>query len=161
MTLTKVVQVDPHRRSAPRAHRYTVRVPVADTSVSEWWSAQADSSASVRALIRDEIMRHGFTDTVNRPVTQLPRRGRPPLSAREENLQNLQGEDARVADQQTEVQPSGTASEKSEFSDTPYIGNVGDSAGSRLELSDISDENVDGTGVNPPQFDIGNIFDHA
>jgi len=62
------------------SHRFTVRVPTVDTSVRAWWAAQDDPSASVRALIRDEVTKHGFTDTVNRPVTQLPRRGRPPLS---------------------------------------------------------------------------------
>lgn len=66
----------------PEDHRFTLKVPRVDTSVVEWWESQHDPSASVRALIRDEIMRHGFTDTVNRPVTQLPRRGRPPGSGR-------------------------------------------------------------------------------
>lgn len=75
----------PTRRSrgigrAPEAHRFTVRVPLADTSVVDWWEAQYDPSASVRTLIRDEIVRHGYTDTVNRPIAQQPRRGRPPLS---------------------------------------------------------------------------------
>ncbi|HEU5223039.1 MAG TPA: hypothetical protein VFU07_05085 [Candidatus Lumbricidophila sp.] len=70
----------PVRAAQAPAHRFTLRVPLADTSTEAWWLAQDDPSASVRSLIRDEIMRNGLTDTVNRPVTQLPRRGRPPLS---------------------------------------------------------------------------------
>jgi len=73
----------PRARSATAAHRYTLRVPVVDTSIEAWWAAQDDPSASVRALVREEIMKHGFTDTVNRPVTQMPRRGRPPGSTME------------------------------------------------------------------------------
>lgn len=65
-------------KAASAAHRFTLRVPVADTSIAEWWAAQDDPSASVRMLIRTEIMQNGFTDTVNRPVQQMPRRGRPP-----------------------------------------------------------------------------------
>lgn len=75
----------PRRRSSARPvedHRYTLKVPRVDTSVSQWWDAQHDPSASVRALVREEIMRHGFTDTVNRPVGPMPRRGRPPGSGR-------------------------------------------------------------------------------
>lgn len=65
-----------------QSHRFTLRVPAADTSVSAWWAAQDDASASVRKLVRDEIQRHGLTDTANRPVSQLPKRGRPSFAER-------------------------------------------------------------------------------
>ncbi|MDP9903229.1 hypothetical protein [Arthrobacter bambusae] len=83
----------PKARSATAAHRYTLRVPVVDTSIEAWWAAQDDPSASVRALVREEIMKHGFTDTVNRPVTQMPRRGRPPGSTMD-NDEPVDGRDA-------------------------------------------------------------------
>lgn len=55
----------------PRAQsrRLTVRVPAADTSTTAWWDAQDDPGASVRSLIRAEIVAHGLSDTMNRPVT--------------------------------------------------------------------------------------------
>lgn len=65
-------------------HRFTLKVPQVDESVVEWVSAQHDLSQSLRQLIRDEIQRNGFTDTANRPVAQLPRRGRPPAQYAEE-----------------------------------------------------------------------------
>lgn len=65
-------------------HRFTLKVPQVDESVVEWVSAQHDLSQSLRQLIRDEIQRNGFTDTANRPVTQLPRRGRPPAQYADE-----------------------------------------------------------------------------
>lgn len=66
-------------------HRFTLKVPQVDESVVEWVSAQHDLSQSLRQLIRDEIQRNGFTDTANRPVTQLPRRGRPPAQYADES----------------------------------------------------------------------------
>lgn len=62
-------------------HRLTFRVPWIDTTVKQWWDAQLDPSASLRSLIRAEIERNGITDTLSRPVTQQPRRGRPPAIA--------------------------------------------------------------------------------
>jgi len=53
-------------------------VPEADESVLAWIGAQSDLSASVRALIRDAIERHGYRDATCYPVQQQPRRGRPP-----------------------------------------------------------------------------------
>lgn len=62
----------------PQARRFRVSVPDADESVLEWIGAQSDFSASVRALIRDAIERHGYRDATCYPVVQQPRRGRPP-----------------------------------------------------------------------------------
>lgn len=78
--------------------RFRLRVPREDTSVAEWWAAQVNPSASVRALIREDIERHGFTDLTSRPVTQQPRRGRPPLQALSES----------VADAHPEISPQST-----------------------------------------------------
>lgn len=63
------------------SERKRLSIPRADESVLEWWEAQADPALSIRLLIRNEIERNGFTDTAFRPVTQLPRRGRPPVEA--------------------------------------------------------------------------------
>lgn len=73
-------------------HRYTLKVPQVDESVVEWVVAQHDLSLSLRQLIRDEIQRNGFTDTANRPVTQLPRRGRPPAQYAEDSEFEQPGE---------------------------------------------------------------------
>lgn len=62
----------------PQSRRFRVSVPEADESVLAWIGAQSDLSASVRALIRDAIERHGYRDATCYPVTQQPRRGRPP-----------------------------------------------------------------------------------
>lgn len=61
----------------PAPHRYRFSVPAADEAVSAWMETQDDPSHSLRALIRENIERHGYTDIVNRPVAQLPKRGRP------------------------------------------------------------------------------------
>jgi hypothetical protein len=60
----------------PRKVRWTV--PGVDNSVLEWLDTQDDVSQSLRLLIRESIQRDGYIDVVNRPVEQLPRRGRPP-----------------------------------------------------------------------------------
>lgn len=65
-------------RSAP-PHRVRLSIPAADASTLEWLSKQDNASQSMRALVRDYIERHGYTDPTSRPVRQLPRRGRPPL----------------------------------------------------------------------------------
>ena len=62
----------------PQSRRFRVSVPEADESVLAWIGAQSDLSASVRALIRDAIERHGYRDATCYPVQQQPRRGRPP-----------------------------------------------------------------------------------
>lgn len=62
----------------PQSRRFRVSVPDADESVLAWIGAQSDLSASVRALIREAIERHGYRDATCYPVQQQPRRGRPP-----------------------------------------------------------------------------------
>ena len=65
-----------HRRH--NSLRKRVSVPRADVSTLEWMDAQENISFSVRALIHDYIEHEGYSDPTARPVTQLPRRGRPP-----------------------------------------------------------------------------------
>jgi hypothetical protein len=42
-----------------------------------WLGLQDNHSLSVRMLIRESIERLGYVDVVNKPVDQLPKRGRP------------------------------------------------------------------------------------
>lgn len=58
-------------------------VPQADVSVNKWLDEQYDTSQSLRVLIRESIQREGYIDVANKPVEQLPRRGRPPLISTE------------------------------------------------------------------------------
>lgn len=60
----------------PRRLRWSV--PAADVSVNQWLDVQEHISSSLRLLIRESIEREGYIDVVNKPVEQLPRRGRPP-----------------------------------------------------------------------------------
>jgi hypothetical protein len=60
----------------PRRLRWSV--PAADVSVNQWLDVQESISSSLRLLIRESIEREGYIDVVNKPVEQLPRRGRPP-----------------------------------------------------------------------------------
>lgn len=59
------------------AKRYRLQVPVEDISVQEWIEAQINISTSIRQLIRDDIMKNGYTDVTCRRVEQGPKRGRP------------------------------------------------------------------------------------
>lgn len=59
------------------AKRYRLQVPAEDISVQEWIEAQINISTSIRQLIRDDIMKHGYTDVTCRRVEQGPKRGRP------------------------------------------------------------------------------------
>lgn len=61
----------------PQPHRFRVSVPQADEAVLEWMALQDNPSLSVRMLIRESIERLGYVDIVNKPVAQLPKRGRP------------------------------------------------------------------------------------
>jgi hypothetical protein len=61
----------------PQPQRFRVNVPVADEAVIAWMGVQDNHSLSVRMLIRESIERHGYIDVMNRPVDQLPKRGRP------------------------------------------------------------------------------------
>ncbi|UJW28814.1 hypothetical protein L3Q67_26500 [Saccharothrix sp. AJ9571] len=60
----------------PRRLRWSV--PAADVSTNRWLDGQENISRSLQLLIRESIQRDGYIDVVNRPVEQLPRRGRPP-----------------------------------------------------------------------------------
>lgn len=72
----------PAAKTEPK--RIRVNVPQADESVLAWFELQENHSLSVRQLIRESIARDGYTDVVNRPVAQLPKRGRPPGQAGED-----------------------------------------------------------------------------
>lgn len=61
----------------PQPHRFRVSVPVADDAVYQWMLLQDNQSLSVRMLIRESIERNGYVDVINKPVAQLPKRGRP------------------------------------------------------------------------------------
>lgn len=61
--------------------RYRLNVPTADESVHAWLAVQTNSSVSIRQLIRADIERNGYVDTMCSPVGQLPKRGRPALSS--------------------------------------------------------------------------------
>jgi len=61
--------------------RKRLSIPKVDASVLQWWDAQHDPALSVRLLVRAEIERNGYADVAFQPVTQQPRRGRPPAHA--------------------------------------------------------------------------------
>jgi hypothetical protein len=63
-------------KAEPRRLRWSV--PRADESTNRWLDEQYDISRSLQLLIRESIQRDGYIDVVNRPVEQLPWRGRPP-----------------------------------------------------------------------------------
>ena len=65
------------RPKEPPAMRYRLKVPESDASVIAWMDAQSELSISLRLLIKEDIIRNGFTDVTCRPVGQLPKRGRP------------------------------------------------------------------------------------
>lgn len=74
------------RKAAPL--RYRLAVPVADEAVNRWLGMQDNVSASLRTVVREWIERNGFEDATCKPVTQLPRRGRPPGSSAERGDQD-------------------------------------------------------------------------
>lgn len=81
---TAVLAAVPEAKPKPEPHRFRVTVPVADEAVVAWMDLQDDRSLSVRMLIRESIERLGYVDVVNRPVVQLPKRGRPAAAGEEE-----------------------------------------------------------------------------
>lgn len=97
----------------PEPMRTRLTVPAADQSVIDWLELQDDPSGSMRRLVRDSIEREGFTDVLNRPVDQLPRRGRPPqnlIDGLEVAGESGQGRDEREAQPVVEVKATGTES---------------------------------------------------
>lgn len=89
------------RRPEPRRIRLTV--PQADQSVLEWLDQQDDTSASMRALIRESIARDGYVDVINRPVEQQPKRGRP-LAVSDEQSRPQGGPGEQSSDEQSRPQ---------------------------------------------------------
>lgn len=73
--------------------RYRFTVPDADASVIAWLEAQASLSISLRFLIKEDIIRNGFTDVTCRQVGPAPRRGRPPALSREMSEAEVPAED--------------------------------------------------------------------
>lgn len=73
----------PSKGEKPSPVRKRVSIPATDVSTLEWFAAQEDPSVSVRLVIRDWITRHGAGDVLSEPVSQQPRRGRPPGSTSE------------------------------------------------------------------------------
>ena len=52
------------------SERKRISIPRVDTSVLDWWEQQHDVGMSIRVLIRREIERSGYTDTVHGRVEQ-------------------------------------------------------------------------------------------
>lgn len=108
------------KTAKPEPKRIRVNVPAADESVLEWFELQENHSLSVRQLIRESIERHGYIDVVNRPVAQLPKRGRPAggeegfqVTSAEEHLAKVAAEteliQARVDEARAERTPGDAA----------------------------------------------------
>lgn len=79
-TIKSRASATPPAQEKPQPHRFRVSVPQADEAVLEWLGLQDNPSLSVRMLIRESIERLGYVDIVNKPVAQLPKRGRPSAS---------------------------------------------------------------------------------
>lgn len=78
-------------KAEPRRLRWSV--PRADESTNRWLDEQYDISRSLQLLIRESIQRDGYIDVVNRPVEQLPRRGRPPQGEQDPGRTEDQAQD--------------------------------------------------------------------
>ncbi len=91
-----------------------------DTSTLEWLARQDNASQSMRALVRDYIERHGYTDPTSRPVRQLPRRGRPPL---EEGYipEDVVGEETEVPEELTQAREATQPPRVREARETPPV----------------------------------------
>lgn len=53
------------------ARRFTFTIPPSDVQLIEWVETQYSVSASIRALIKDYIAKHGVTDTACGPITTV------------------------------------------------------------------------------------------
>jgi hypothetical protein len=95
----------------PPPHRFRVSVPVADEAVLVWMDLQDNPSLSIRMLIRESIERLGYVDVINRPVAQLPARGRPvgPEQESTETERNAEGAGATAALVQQVATPAASA----------------------------------------------------
>lgn len=94
----------------PRRLRWSV--PAADVSVNQWLDVQENISSSLRLLIRESIEREGYIDVVNKPVEQLPRRGRPPQAETAEAGQSTP--QAQYVDSLTPMRRDGASSTDAE-----------------------------------------------
>jgi hypothetical protein len=95
----------------PRRLRWSV--PAADVSVSQWLDVQENISSSLRLLIRESIEREGYIDVVNKPVDQLPRRGRPPQAETAEAGQSSTPQ-TQYVDSSTPMTHNGASSTEAE-----------------------------------------------
>lgn len=96
--------------SVTKAKRYRLTVPDADESTQQWLAHQVNFSNSIRALIREDIVKNGYTDVFCRPVEQGLKRGRPTNAELERReLQN----EMNAGNQVQEVIESDKVEEKS------------------------------------------------
>ncbi|KIA74372.1 hypothetical protein ANMWB30_09450 [Arthrobacter sp. MWB30] len=89
-------RTDKTAASKPPPHRYRFNVPQVDESVVMWMGMQNDPSISIRMLIRESIERLGYVDVFNRPVAQLPKRGRPSGAEEEPGALEVTAQDAAL-----------------------------------------------------------------
>lgn len=90
-------------KAAPQ--RFRVSVPAADEAVLAWMALQDNQSLSMRMLIRENIERNGYIDVVNRPVVQLPKRGRPLGSEEEQAVAATFAHQVPAAERPAPVEP--------------------------------------------------------
>ena len=132
----------------PQSRRFRVSVPDADESVLEWIGAQSDLSASVRALIRDAIERHGYRDATCYPVQQQPRRGRPPKQAEQVDQAEQSEQFVTIDGHQIAAQSIGILMPKAELDrellmvPASHDGEL-DETVEALPESDVADESVE------------------
>lgn len=132
----------------PQSRRFRVSVPDADESVLEWIGAQSDLSASVRALIREAIERHGYRDATCYPVQQQPRRGRPPKQAEQVDQAEQSEQFVTIDGHQIAAQSIGILMPKAELDrellmvPASHDGEL-DETVEALPESDVADESVE------------------
>lgn len=96
--------------------RYRLNVPKEDMAVQQWLDAQVNQSMSIRALIREDISRNGYTDITCRDINIRKGAGRPTVDAQakqvEDELARLEAKRNELLKRQSEavrdapVQPS-------------------------------------------------------
>jgi len=129
----------------PRRLRWSV--PRADESTNRWLDEQHDISRSLQLLIRESIQRDGYIDVVNRPVEQLPRRGRPPQSETVDAESEpttpppAKGDDSDVSAVATQAQPATPAPIASEQPTDP----------ANKAVEDLAPEESVPAGPTPPR----------
>lgn len=149
--------------SEPRRLRWSV--PTADTSTNEWLDLQYNISQSLQLLIRESIQRDGYIDVVNRPVEQLPRRGRPPVGAEDQSSTAQKNRGQRQSDDdrgegRDEDSESGSHTVRSHIDDTRGL-DVSDADAAPPEVDESSDErnnSNDGDAADAAPMDMESIF---